>query len=87
MRCGRDAEIVIVAERFANQFLQFRLVKYLRPLLIAQRALGITDDGGVIGAAEGRRRWIRGLLVLGANRAAGRRRQQRQGERDRDWLA
>ena len=70
---SRDAEIVIVGERLTNQILQLRLVEHLGPLLIAERALRVADDRGIVRPAECGWSGIRGPLVLGPNRAPGRR--------------
>jgi len=52
-----DADVEVVGERGANEFLQLRFVKDLSPVLIAKRIRIRAGDRGVVGSAKcGRRR-------------------------------
>src|SRR5579875_466672 len=66
----RNADIVVVAKRGADQLLQLWLLKDLREVLIAERVGVAARDLGAVGSAEGGRRRDLRPRVLRPNRAA-----------------
>ena len=75
-----DAHVVVVGERRADEILQLGLAKDLGPVLIAERGLVGGGDLGVIGSAEGGRSGHLRTLVVGADGAAGQKKQEQSAE-------
>ena len=67
----RDANVVVVFERGANQILQLGFAKDFRPLLVGDGVLRIADDGSIVGAAKSRRSRNGWSIVSGSDIATG----------------
>jgi hypothetical protein len=68
--CG-NANVVIIGERGANQFMQLWFAKDFGPLLIGDGILGVGYDSSIVGTAESRRSGNGWAIIARAYIAAG----------------